>query len=1158
MPRPFVPLHVHTHYSILNGATKIPDLVNIAAQSDFPAVAVTDLGVMYGTVELYQKAKAAGVKPIIGCEMYVIEGDPTDRVSKRQQHHVILLAKDKKGYQNLVKLVSMSHLEGFYYKPRINWEQMAAHSDGLVALTAGLSGALSQPILRNNPEEARERAKWMKNVFGDDLYLEMLDHGIEGEKKVNAELVRLGKELDIDLIVANDSYYSRPEDAAMHDILLCLQMGKNLSDTSRFRFHSPTFYLRNGDEMYDLFAPMGEDLAARAIENTLKVAEKCNLELEMDKYLLPDYPVPEGHNAESYLKELVYSHAAERYQTITPEIEHRIEHELGVINHMGFPAYFLITWDFINYARKNNIPVGPGRGSAAGSCVAFSLGITSIDPIEHNLLFERFLNPERISMPDIDIDFCIDKREQVIQYVTDRYGTERVAQIITFGTLAARAALKAVCRVMEIPYAESDKWAKMIPSAPGTKLKDAIQPDMELGKLYESDTRVKQIVDFALQIEGINANTGVHAAGVVISKDPLNEVVPLALSKDGNTVTQFSMDDVAKLGLLKMDFLGLRNLTIMSNTVKLIEKHHQETLDLEKLHLDDPEVYTMLAAGQTDGVFQLESGGMKALVKDLKPTTFEDINALVALFRPGPLNSGMVEEFVKRKHGKSKVEYDHPDLEPILKDTYGTIVYQEQIMQIAQALANYSLGQADLLRRAMGKKKEEEMNKQREMFLQGAAERNVDEKIANTLFDAMTEFAKYCFNRSHSAAYAFIAYQTAYLKVHYPVEYLSALLSSVSSDLDKIQLYILTAKKMGLNVLPPDINKSDADFTPDGYAIRFGLASIKNVGEAVVERIIQIREGGPFTSLEDFCERADLKSINRRTLESLILVGAFDTLGITRRQLYANVENLYNYASRLAEQKETGQVSLFAALGGNSDSGGFREQLNLVGEPDEFTTKEIQKYEKELLGSYVSSHPLDDVIDVLPLAATHTIKELPEVADGSQVILSGLITSMIHKITKTNKPMRIGQLEDLTGHTEFVAFSDSIEQFDSLMQEGQKVILTGKLQVRGDDSISIVVNALRPLEQFRILALEFKKPPRYEEVDRLRSILKSVKGEDPVVFYWSDQTRMVAGQQFWVNFDQAMQALQPSLSNGLGEIIRIQTPRLQSPPPSGLVAQPSA
>lgn len=1145
MSRPFVPLHVHTHYSILDSATKVDDLIAVALKHQFPAIAVTDHGVMHGAIELYQKAKAAGIKPIIGCELYMVDGDPTDRVTKRPYHHLVLLAKNMTGYKNLVKLVTKGHLEGFYYKPRVSWEQLAAHAEGLIALTSDLSGPIGHAVMRNTPQEAEERAKWLKNVFGEDVYLELQDHGLEGERRLNAELLRLSKLLDMKLVITNDSHFTHREDEQAHDILLCMQTGKTLHDPARMRQYGSHYYLKSGDELFDHFQ-LDKTIVNAALDQTLLIADQCNLELDLDGALLPDYPVPAGMTPETYLQHLVFQAAPERFLSYGPEVEERLNMELSVINQMGFPAYFLIVWDFINYARNQNIPVGPGRGSAAGSAVAFSLGITNIDPIEHNLLFERFLNPERVSMPDIDIDFCIARRDDVIEYVNQRYGKERVAQITTFGTLAARAALKAVCRVMDIPFAESDKLAKLIPATPGTKLKDAIGPDMELGKIYASDPNVKTWIDLALQIEGTNANSGVHAAGVVISKDPLEEVVPLMLSKEGQVVTQYAMDDVAKLGLLKMDFLGLRNLTIMDKAVNLIAQHGEKRLDLDRLTLDDPDVYAMLTSGQTDGVFQLESGGMKALVKELKPSQFEDINALVALFRPGPLNSGMVEEFVKRKHGKSKVDYAHPDLEPILKDTYGTIVYQEQIMQIAQVLAGYTLGQADILRRAMGKKKESEMNKQRELFLSGSSVRGIDEKVANTLFDAMTEFAKYCFNRSHSAAYALIAYQTAYLKCHYPVEYLSALLSSVSSDLDKIQLYILTARKMGIAVLPPDINKSDADFTPDGQAIRFGLASIKNVGEGVVERIIAIRKEKPYTSIADFCERAELKTINRRALESLIWVGAFDSFGVSRKQLAANVENLYAYAAKLQERKETGQVSLFAALSGGASADlegpaveGFREELHLISEADEYGAEDIQRYEKTLLGSYVSSHPLDDVLDIIPLVSTANAKDLPEASDGATVVMAGLVASMVQKTTKTNKPLRIGQLQDVTGSVEFVAFSEAIANFDDLLAEGQKVVINGKVQFRGDDQVSLVVNSVKPLSDVKILKLAIRQAPRYEDVAYLREVLKKAKGTDPVVLVWADQTRLIVGPQFWVDYDQVMPYLQTAIGNGLGYFVSL-------------------
>ncbi len=1124
--RPFVPLHVHTHYSLLDGGTKIPELISIAQENNMPAVAITDHGVMYGAVELYNAAKAAGIKPIIGCDLYVVDGDITDRNSRQPLHHLVLLAKDLTGYKNLCKLVSIGQLEGFYYKPRCNWDLVKQYSEGLVALTGCLSGPLARAVLRGNMEEARDRARFLKDIFGEDLYIEINDHGKEAEFRFSAEAVRIAKELDIELVATNDSHFSYPTDKQMHDILLCMQNGQSLNDSTRRDVYGPEYYIKNGDQMAALFQHLDRDVVERALENTLVIADKINLELPQGKSILPNYLLPEGVTAEQELRRLVESYLPERYPNTTPDVLERMEYELGIINQMGFPAYFLIVWDFINYARENNIPVGPGRGSAAGSLVAYTLGITDIDPIEHNLLFERFLNPERVSMPDIDIDFCIENREKVIEYVNERYGRDKVCQIITFGTLAARAALKAVARVMEIPFAESDKLAKMIPQTPGTKLKEALEDGMELRKVYDSDPKVKELVDLALKLEGTACNVGVHAAGVVISKDPLTEVVPVQNSKEGHIVSQFPMGDLEKLGLLKMDFLGLRNLTIIENTVQLARETKGETLDIRHLPLDDAPVYELLSTGETDGVFQLESGGMKTLVRDLKPSVFEDIGALVALYRPGPLNSGMVKQFVDRKHGRAQVEYKHPALEPILKDTYGTIVYQEQIMQIAQSLAGYTLGQADLLRRAMGKKKAEVMAKERDGFIAGSVKNGVDEALANELFDTMSEFAAYCFNRSHSAAYALVAYQTAYLKAHYPVEYLSALLSSVRNDLDKIQFYILTARKLGIQVLPPDINKSGVDFTPDtsveGGAIRFGLASVKNVGVGVVETIIEARKDTPFTSMEDFLDRVDPKVLNRKTLESLILCGAFSQFEISRKQLFDNVEKLISHAGHLQEQKLTGQVSLFQALGGGgSDFGG----LVLNGSPEEYPDDEIQQHEKQLLGFYVSSHPLDNVVDTLPLMVTHTANELKETADGTEVVIGGLVSSLQKKITKTNRPIWIGVVEDLTSNVEFVMFSDMIgklQEREMDLAEGQKVLVCGRLQFRGDDSesYSVVVSEIRPIQEVQLMNIFFEVIPKFEDVAFIGEILAKNRGQNPVILNFKDGTRIKTGPRFWVNGNQ--------------------------------------
>jgi DNA polymerase-3 subunit alpha len=1133
-PRPYVPLHLHTHYSLLDGATRIPDLIKVAKANNMPAVAVTDHGVMYGAVELYSQAKAAGIKPIIGCEIYFVDGDIEDRQNKQRYSHLILLCKNWTGYQNLTKIVSTAQLKGFYYKPRTNWELLEQHHEGLVALTACLGGPIARPVIQGNLELARERAKRLKGIFGDDLFLEIQDHKSEDENKFSAEAVRIGRELDIPLVMTNDSHYTYPTDTRMHDVLLCMQMGKLLNDPQRMAPYGPEFFIKNGDQMAQLFGHLDADVRETALNNTLEIADRCNIEMPLGQSILPNYPLPDGVTPEAELRRIVEGYTREKYPQLTPDIQQRMDYELNIINQMGFPAYFLIVWDFINHARQNNIPVGPGRGSAAGSLVAYSLGITNIDPIEHNLLFERFLNPERISMPDIDIDFCIERREQVIDYVMARYGQAHVCQIVTFGTLAARAAVKGVARTLDIPFAESDRVAKMIPATPGTKLKDALEEGMELRKLYDSDANIKEWIDLAKSIEGTNSNIGVHAAGVVISKDPLMDVVPLQLSKEGQTIAQYAMGDLEKMGLLKMDFLGLRNLTIIDNTLNHIEASTGNRPELDHLPLDDEKVYSTLSTAQTDGVFQLESSGMKALVKDLKPSVFEDINALVALFRPGPLNSGMVKQFVDRKHGRARVEYQHPDLEPILKDTYGTIVYQEQIMQIAQSLAGYSLGQADLLRRAMGKKKADVMEKEREGFIKGAIAHNVDERVANELFDAMTEFAAYCFNRSHSAAYALIAYQTAWLKTHYPVEYLSALLSSVRNDLDKVQHYMLTARRMGIAILPPDVTKSGANFTPDlsnnQQAIRFGLATIKNVGLSVVESIIAEREQSPFDGLEDFFSRMDSKVLNRKTLESLVQAGALDCFGQPRKRLFNNIDNLVDFAQQAQNQRETGQVSLFSMLGGGDASANESrvDGLQLYGPTDEYPETELQQMEKILLGFYVSSHPLNSVIDTLPLMVSHTVRELAEAHDGAEVVVGGLVGSLARKMSKSNRALLVGQLEDLTGSVEFVVFGNNVDKFEELVAEGQKIIVEAKLQFRGDDSFSLVLNNVRPMGTVAPLQIQFEQVPRYEDVAFIRSVLAGHKGNNPVILSFADGTKIKTGPQFWVNGnrDQVVSQLQ--------------------------------
>lgn len=1119
MTTPYVPLHLHSEYSLLDGAIKLKDLCKFAKENDMPAVAVTDHGVMYGAIDFYKTAKEAGIKPLIGCEVYVYDGELSEKnSSKTTLNHLVLIAKDKQGYANLVKLVSIAHCEGFYYKPRVNFDLIKQYSEGLICLSACVQGEIAYHILHKDIAKAKEAAERYKELFKEDYYIEIQDHGLDVQKRSNPDLINIAKELDIKLIITNDSHYLRKEDADWHDTLLCLQTNALKSDENRFHFPNNEFYVKTVSELRDSFKWLDSDTFDKAIQNTVEIAEKCHLIIEMGNSPLPQYEVPTGHTIESYLELKVQEGLKKRYKEITPEIEERVKYELGVIEQMGFSAYFLITWDFIHFAKESSIPVGPGRGSAAGSIVAYALEITDLDPIRHNLLFERFLNPERISMPDVDIDFCIERRSEVIDYVAKKYGADRVCQIITFGTFAAKAALKGVARVFDIPFAESNRLSGLIPSNPGAKIDDALQDGMELKTLYDNDPEIKRLVDMAKSIEGIKNNIGMHAAGVIISHKPLNEIVPVQPSKEGIIITEFPMADLEKLGLLKMDFLGLRNLTIIDKTLKLIKKRHDLDIDINNITLDDKKTYKMLTKGETAGVFQLESSGMKKLVRDLKPTVFEDLGALVALFRPGPLESGMVSDFVERKHGRQKITYAHPLLEPILKDTYGTIVYQEQIMQIFQTLAGYSLGGADMVRRMMGKKKIEEMAKQKGLFIEGSGKNGMGSKAATELFEQIEKFAEYCFNRSHSAAYALVAYQTAYLKAHYTVEYLSALLSSVANDQDKTQAYIEEALKYGIKVLPPDINKSYSEFTPDENNIRFGLASIKQVGEIVVESIIKEREeNGPFESIYDFCKRVDSKCSNKRVMEGLIKAGAFSNIEKSRKQLLENLEYIVATANKETQARELGQGSLFDGM---EDCAA--PQFTLAGTDEEFDDKQLQTFEKEFLGFYVTSHPLSSIRDKLPFLMTHKISDLPEVPTDKMVTICGLITTVKQIPTKKDptKFLKFLTVEDLTGKIEIVCFSKKQIEYDSILQSEQKVIISGKVSRRDEDNVSLVLETAKPVENSNILTLELLEEISYEELVALKDILTKYKGSDPVIIKVSsggDDVKVISSSMFWVN-----------------------------------------
>lgn len=1114
----YVPLHLHSEYSLLDGAIKLKDLCAYAKENDMPAVAITDHGVMYGAIDFYRTTKEAGIKPLIGCEFYVYNGEITEKNStKTHLNHLVLIAKDKQGYANLVKLVSIAHCDGFYYKPRVNFELIKQYHEGLICLSACVQGELADLILQKELIKAKETAKKYKDLFKDDYYIELQDHGLDKQKRSNPDLINIAKELDIKLVITNDSHYLKKEDADWHDTLLCLQTNALKSDENRFHFPNNEFYVKTVSELRDAFKWMDSETFEKAIKNTVDIAEKCHLIIEMGNSPLPHYEVPKTHTVESYLELNVREGLAKRYKEITPQIEERVKYELGVIEQMGFSAYFLITWDFINFAKESGIPVGPGRGSAAGSIVAYALEITDLDPIRHNLLFERFLNPERISMPDVDIDFCIERRSEVIDYVSKKYGADKVCQIVTFGTFAAKAALKGVARVFNIPFAESNKLSGLIPSNPGAKIDDALQDGMELKNLYDSDTEIKKLVDMAKSIEGIKNNIGMHAAGVIISHKPLNEIVPVQPSKEGIIITEYPMADLEKLGLLKMDFLGLRNLTIISKTLKMIKKRHGIDVDINNIPLDDKKTYRMLTKGETAGVFQLESSGMKKLVRDLKPSVFEDLGALVALFRPGPLESGMVTDFVERKHGRQAITYAHPLLEPILKDTYGTIVYQEQIMQIFQTLAGYSLGGADMVRRLMGKKKVEEMAKQKEKFIEGAGKNGMSAKDATELFEQIEKFAEYCFNRSHSAAYAFVAYQTAYLKAHYTVEYLSALLSSVASDQDKTQAYIEEALKYGIKVLPPDINKSFAEFTPDENNIRFGLASIKQVGEIVVEAIIKEREeNGDFESIYDFCKRVDSKCSNKRVMEGLIKAGAFSNMEKSRKQLLDNLEYIVATANKETQAKELGQCSLF------DGADCAAPQFKLAGSDEEFDDKQVQSFEKEFLGFYVTSHPLSSIRDKLPFLMTHKISDIAEVPNDKIVTICGLITSSKQIPTKKDptKFIKFITVEDLSGKIEVVCFNKKLVEFGSYLQTEQKVIISGKVSRRDEESVSLILETAKPVENSNIFTLELLEEISYEELVALKDILVKHNGSDPVIIKVSsgeDDVKIISSSIFWVN-----------------------------------------
>ena len=1153
----YVPLHIHTEYSLLDGAIRIPDFYKFAAENDMPAIAITDHGVMYGCADMFiaknemlshmlaeeqqeLKKKIEAVKPIVGCEFYICDGDVIEDRSKKTMYHLVLLAKNQNGYHNLCKLDSIATTQGYYYKPRINHEILEQHSEDLICLSACIQGEVARHILDGNKEEAINRAKYYKNLFGEDFYIELQDHGLQEQKDSNPALMEIAEQLGIKTVITNDSHYLRAQDAAWHDTLLCEQTKSSKSNPNRFKFSVNEFYVKTVDELRKAFSWMDEDYFNKCIETTVEIADKTDfkmdkLEFGKTKEYLPKFPCPDGYDEQQYFDYLCREGLKKRYGDPIPEdIVKRYEYERDVIFTMGFPAYFLLTWDFINWAKEHKIPVGPGRGSAAGSIVAYSLGITELDPIEHKLLFERFLNPERISMPDVDIDFCQRRRGEVIDYVSQRWGADHVCQIITFGTLAAKAALKAVCRVYEIPFAQANLWAGMIPSAPGTKLKEALADGMELKKLCDENPQVQSLVDEALHMEGLKNQVGTHAAGVIIAPQPMSEIIPVALSKEKSTTTQYPMAGIEKVGLLKMDFLGLETLTIIQDALDLIKERTGKDIDINRIPLNDKKTFELLSRGETDAVFQLESGGMKKLVKRLKPTVFEDIGALVALYRPGPIEAGMIDDFVDRKHGRQKVEYAHPLLENILNDTYGTIVYQEQIMAIFQTLAGYTLGGADKVRRMMGKKKLQEMAEQKEIFVAGAAKNDMPREAAIGLFEQIESFAKYCFNKAHSSAYAFVAYQTAYLKAHYPVEFMCAMLTSVADKQEKTQQYILQCQAQGIEVLAPDINKSNAQFTPDGSNIRFGLASIKNVGEAVIEQIELERKEKPFESFYDFCSRVDSKCLNKRTLESLVKAGAFSCIEKSRKQLLENIDGVVEFVQNAAKAKSSGQVSLFATLSGDA-----QEELNIPtfqmtgNSEEEFTDTQIQQFEKELMGIYVTSHPLGSIKDTLKYITTQTISDILEAPQAdANVTICGLLSQIVQKPTKKDptKFIKTGTIEDLTARIGIVAFPKVVEAYGALMESDQKVIIKAKVNIR-DEEINLAINEVKPIEQVNLVTLKLLKEFAMEENVLLKELLAKHKGENPVVIDFEapdefdvvQRFQLLTNSHLWVSINSDME-----------------------------------
>jgi DNA polymerase-3 subunit alpha len=1069
--RPFVHLHCHTDYSLLDGACDIKKLMSVVKRQEMPAVAMTDHGNLFGAVEFYTEAMASGIHPVIGCEVYVSQRGHKTRSESDRYNHLVLLCETQEGYKNLINLASIGYMDGFYYKPRVDKDLLARHSKGLIALSACLRGDVNETIMADRYDDAKRIANEYADLFGrNSFFLEMQDHGLDQDKVVLPQIRRMSTETGIPLVVTNDSHYLAHDDVRAHEILLCIQTGKTMSDPNRMRFSTPEFYVKSRTEMLSLFGEVEE-----ALDRTWDIAQRCHVKLEKVKDPFPRFDVPALHTTDTYFAHVAREGFEKRRPRLEalrkqgrlkhelPEYVERLEREIQMVQQMKFAGYFLIVWDFIRFSKQRGIPVGPGRGSAAGSLVSYAMEITDIDPLEYGLLFERFLNPERVSMPDIDIDFCTNRRGEVIQYVTEKYGREQVAQIITFGTLAAKAAIKDVGRVLDMSFAEVDRISKLVPKQLNIKLEKAIE-DPELKDVATKEPRVREVLDISLRLEGVCRNAGMHAAGVVISSVPLKELVPLCVTNKQELVTQYDMVGLEKLGLLKMDFLGLTTLTIVERAMKLIEKHRGIKVDIEDLPLDDAQTYEKIfSTGFTSGVFQFESSGMQDILRRYQPNRIEDLCALNALYRPGPIQGGMIPDFIDRKHGRKPIVYDLPVLQEILSETYGVILYQEQVMQISNTLAGYSLGEADILRRAMGKKNAAEMAQQRERFISGATERGYPAKKIAKIFDLMEQFAGYGFNKSHSAAYAYLAYVTAYLKAHYSVEFMSALLTSESGNTDKIVKYINECREMGIRVLPPDVNQSDFNFTPSGDAIRFGLGAVKNVGQGAVEAIVAAREaGGPFTSIYGFCDRVNLGNVNRRVLESLIKAGALDETGANRAQLTEALDRALESGARASRDRAMGQHGLFGLTGEEE-----KIEFPLAKLPD-WTMEQKLAGEKEVLGIYASGHPLDRFKDKISDLATHFTDRLEDLERNTPVAMCAMLTSIIRKTNRDGKYWAALKIDDGRGTADAMVFANRYEELLPALREDAAVFIRAAVLPEEGGPPKLSIQEMVKLEEARV------------------------------------------------------------------------------------------